>query len=79
MTTWMEDQNEREIRHRAEVAALNEQIDRLLADLRVAEAKANQIAQMKEQIDRLSLALDEALSESRARNAIQSQMEQADL
>jgi hypothetical protein len=79
MTTWAEDQSELAIRHRAEVGALNEEIDRLLAALRVEQENTRKIAELKERVRNLTVALDEALGIVRARNEIARQEREADL
>lgn len=79
MTAYFEDIEERSQRHRMEVAALNEEIDRLLAALKVEQEKSRQIDTLREQVSRLTLALDEALGIIRARNAIREQEEAAEL
>ena len=79
MTAYTEDNEERNVRHRMEVAALNEEIDRLLAALKLEQEKADKVAAMQEQIGRLTVALDEALGIVRARNAIRRQEEEAGL
>lgn len=79
MTAWAEDFEERNIRHKAEISALNEEIDRLIAALRVEQDKAAKAEQLREQVSRLTLALDEALAIIRARNAIRAQEEAAEL
>jgi predicted RNase H-like nuclease (RuvC/YqgF family) len=62
-----------------EVSALNEEIDRLLAALKVEQEKSRQIDAMREQVSRLTLALDEALSMIRARQEIARQEREAGL
>ena len=79
MTTWAEDQSELAIRHRAEVGALNEEIDRLLAALRVEQDKGRKIIELEEKVRNLTLALDEALGIVRARNEIARQEREAGL
>jgi sirohydrochlorin ferrochelatase len=79
MTTWAEDQSELAIRHRAEVSALNEEIDRLLAALRVEQEQGRRVAVLEEKVRNLTLALDDALAMVRARNAIRAQEEAAGL
>jgi hypothetical protein len=79
MTAYFEDIEERSQRHRMEVAALNEEIDRLLAALKVEQEKSRQIDTLREQVNRLTIALDEALGIVRARNAIRQQEEEAGL
>ena len=79
MTAYFEDIEERSQRHRMEVAALNEEIDRLLAALKVEQEKGRQIDTMREQVSRLTLALDEALAIVRARKAIRQQEQEAGL
>jgi len=68
MTAFLEDSEEREVRHRMQIAALNEEIDRLLAALRVHQDKARKAEELREQIARLTLALDDALAVIRERN-----------
>lgn len=79
MRTWLEDNEERSARHRMEVAALNEEIDRLLAALKQEREKAEKVEQLREQVSRLTLALDEALGMVRARRAIERQEQEAGL
>ena len=79
MTVYTEDNEERNVRHRMEVAALNEEIDRLLAALKIEQEKADKTSKLQEQIGRLTIALDEALGIVRARNEIRRQEEQAGL
>ena len=79
MTAWIEDQDERAMRHRMEVAALNEEIDRLLAALKLQREKAEQAEALREQVQRLTLALDEALALVRARRDIERQEQEAGL
>lgn len=79
MTAFYEDEQERNARHRMEVSALNEEIDRLLAALKVAQEKSRKVDELREQVSRLTLALDEALGIVRARNAIRQQWEAAGL
>jgi hypothetical protein len=79
MTAYFEDIEERSQRHRMEVAALNEEIDRLLAALKQQREKADEADKLREQVLRLTLALDEALGIIRARNAIRQQEEAAGL
>jgi hypothetical protein len=79
MTAYFEDQDEREQRHRMQVAVLNEEIDRLLAALKVEQDKAKRIAELEEKVTRLTLALDEALAIVRARNEIRRQEMEAEL
>jgi predicted RNase H-like nuclease (RuvC/YqgF family) len=79
MTAFYEDENERSARHRMEVAALNEEIDRLLAALKVEQEKSRKIDEMREQVSRLTLALDEALGMIRARQEIARQEREAGL
>jgi predicted RNase H-like nuclease (RuvC/YqgF family) len=70
MTAYFEDIEERSQRHRMEVAALNEEIDRLLAALKVQQEKSRKIDELREQVTRLTLALDDAFGIIRARNAV---------
>ncbi len=79
MTAFYEDEHERNVRHKAEVAALNEEIDRLLAALKQQREKAARVDSLEEKIRSLTLALDEALAIVRARNAIRAQEEAAEL
>lgn len=79
MTAWIEDSDERAARHKAEVAALNEEIDRLLAALKLEREKAEKVEQLREQVSRLTMALDEALGMVRARRAIEQQEQEAGL
>ena len=73
MTAFCEDHEERNARHRMEVAALTEEIDRLLAALKVESEKAEQVSTLREQVSRLTVALDEALGIVRARDAVRRQ------
>lgn len=79
MTAWAEDFEERNARHKAEIGALNEEIDRLLAALKQEREKAEEAAQLREQVKRLTLALDEALAMVRARRDIERQEQEAGL
>jgi hypothetical protein len=79
MSTWIEDQSELSVRYRAEVAALNEEIDRLLAALRVQQENGRKVLQLEEKVRNLTVALDDALAIVRARNAIRAQEEEAGL
>jgi uncharacterized membrane protein len=79
MSTWIEDQSELSVRYRAEVAALNEEIDRLLAALRVQQENGRKVVQLEEKVRNLTVALDDALAIVRARNAIRAQEEEAGL
>lgn len=79
MTAYFEDQDEREQRHRMQVAVLNEEIDRLLAALKVEQDKARKVEELREQVSRLTLALDEALGIIRARNEVRRQEMEAGL
>jgi len=79
MTAFSEDFEEREMRHRCQVAALNEEIDRLLAALKLEREKAKKIAFLEERVQRLTLALDEALAELRAMQDLQRQQTEAGL
>jgi hypothetical protein len=79
MTAFYEDENERSARHRMEVAALHEEIDRLRAVVKVEQAKVAKMDEMREQVTRLTLALDEALGIVRARNEILRQEREAGL
>ena len=79
MTAFFEDQDEREQRHRMEVAVLNEEIDRLLAALKQQREKADQADKLREQVQRLTLALDDALAIVRARRDIERQEQEAGL
>lgn len=79
MTAYFEDIEERSQRHRMEVAALNEEIDRLLAALKVEQEKSRKVDELREQVARLTLALDEALGIVRARNEILRQEREAGL
>lgn len=60
-----------------EIAALGEQIDNLVARIRIHEEREAQAAKWKEDRDRLLLALDEALARERARNEIRRQEQEA--
>lgn len=62
---------------RAEIAALKEQIDNLIARIRIHEEREAQAAKWKEDRDRLLAALDEALARERARNAARKQEQEA--
>lgn len=79
MNAWIEDNEERSARHRMEVAALNEEIDRLLAALKQEREKAEKVERLREQVSRLTVALDEALGMVRARRAIERQEQEAGL
>lgn len=79
MSAWIEDNEERNARHRMEVAALNEEIDRLLAALKLEREKADEAAKLSEQVQRLTLALDDALAMVRARRDIERQEQEAGL
>lgn len=63
----------------AEIAALNEQIDNLVALIRVHEEREKQMEKFKDERDRLLIALDESLARERARKAIREQEEAAEL
>lgn len=79
MTAYFEDIDEREQRHRLQVSVLNEEIDRLLAALKVEQEKSRKVDELREQVARLTLALDEALGIVRARNEILRQEREAGL
>lgn len=79
MTAYFEDQDEREQRHRMQVAVLNEELDRLLAALKVEQEKNRKMDELREQVTRLTLALDEALGIIRARNEVRRQEMEAGL
>ena len=79
MTAYFEDQDEREQRHRMQVAVLNEELDRLLAALKVEQEKSRKMEELREQVTRLTLALDEALQIIRARNEVRRQEMEAGL
>ena len=79
MTAYFEDIEERSQRHRMEVAALNEELDRLLAALKVEQEKNRKMDELREQVSRLTLALDEALGIIRARNEVRRQEMEAGL
>jgi hypothetical protein len=79
MTAYFEDQDEREQRHRMQVAVLNEELDRLLAALKVEQEKNRKMDELREQVSRLTLALDEALGIIRARNEVRRQEMEAGL
>ena len=79
MSAFTEDNEERNVRHRMEVAALNEEIDRLLAALKVQSERAAQVGKLREDISRLTLALDDALAMIRARDAVRWQEREAGL
>ena len=61
----------------AEIAALKEQIDNLIARIRIHEEREAQAQKWKEDRDRLLLALDECLTRERARNEIRRQEQEA--
>jgi hypothetical protein len=63
----------------AEIAALREEIDNLVARIRVLQQREEQARKWKDERDRLLLALDEALGRERARKAIRDQEEAAGL
>ena len=63
----------------AEIAALREEIDNLVARIRVLQQREEQARKWKDERDRLLLALDEALSRERARNEIRRQEQEAGL
>ncbi len=52
----------------AEVGALREQVDNLVARIRVHEEREREAAKWREDRDRLLAALDDALARERARN-----------
>jgi len=79
VTAYFEDQDEREQRHRMQVAMLNEELDRLLAALKVEQEKSRKVEELREQVSRLTLALDEALGIIRARNEVRRQEMEAGL
>lgn len=79
MTAYFEDIEERSQRHRMEVAALHEELDRLLAALKVEQEKNRKMDELREQVSRLTLALDEALGIIRARNEVRRQEMEAGL
>ena len=79
MSGFFEDENERAMRHRMEVASLNEEIDRLLAALKIEQEKSRKVDELREQVSRLTLALDEALEIVRARAEIARQEREAGL
>ena len=79
MTAYFEDESERAVRHRMEVSALNEEIDRLLAALKVEQEKSRKMEELQEQRTRLTIALDEALGIIRARNELARQEREAGL
>lgn len=79
MTAYFEDMDEREQRHRMQVAVLNEEIDRLLAALKVEQEKSRKADELRDQVTRLTLALDDALAIVRARNEIRRQEQEAGL
>ncbi len=60
-----------------EIAALGEQIDNLIARIRIHEEREAQAQKWKEDRDRLLLALDECLGRERARNEIRRQEQEA--
>ena len=64
---------------KAEIAALKEQIDNLIARIRIHEEREAQAQKWKEDRDRLLLALDECLTRERARNEIRRQEQEAGL
>lgn len=63
----------------AEIAALREEIDNLVARIRVLQEREEQARRWKDERDRLLVALDEALARERARRAIREQEEAAEL
>ena len=63
----------------AEIGALREEIDNLVARIRVLQQREEQARKWKDERDRLLLALDEALARERARKAIREQEEEAGL
>ena len=63
----------------AEIAALREEIDNLVARIRVLQEREQQAQKWKEERDRLLLALDESLARERARNEIRRQEAEAGL
>ena len=63
----------------AEIAALREEIDNLVARIRVLQQREQQARKWKDERDRLLLALDEALGRERARKAIREQEQEAGL
>jgi predicted RNase H-like nuclease (RuvC/YqgF family) len=79
VTAYFEDIEERSQRHRMEVAALNEELDRLLAALKVEQEKSRNTHELREQVSRLTLALEEALGIIRARNEVRRQEMEAGL
>ena len=79
MTAYFEDIEERSQRHRMEVAALHEELDRLLAALKVEQEKSRKMDELREQVSRLTIALDEALGIIRARNEVRRQEQEAGL
>jgi len=64
---------------RAEIAALKEQIDNLIARIRVHEEREKQALKWREDRDRLLLAVDECLARERARNDVRRQEAEAGL
>lgn len=62
-----------------EIAALREEIDNLIARIRVLQEREEQARKWKDERDRLLVALDEALARERARRAIREQEEAAEL
>lgn len=79
MTAYFEDSEERAMRHRMEVAALNEEIERLLAALKQQREQAEEADKLREQVSRLTLALDDALAIIRALRDIERQEQEAGL
>lgn len=63
----------------AEIAALKEQIDNLVARIRMHEEREKQAAKWKEERDRLLAAVDDCLARERGRNELRRQELEAGL
>lgn len=63
----------------AEIAALKEQIDNLVARIRMLEEREKQAAKVREERDRLLAAVDEYLERERGRNELRRQELEAGL
>ena len=64
---------------RAEIAALKEEIDNLVARIRVHEEREAQAVKWREERDRLLAAVDEYLAREKARNDVRRQELEAGL
>lgn len=62
-----------------EIAALREEVDNLVARIRVLQEREQAARKWKDERDRLLVALDEALARERARNEIRRQEQEAGL